>query len=221
MGGYLTVGAVVDSNEIAYSGGTPGQGGSTACTKWAGDEVGVSNLTITNNYVHHCNTTGLWLDGAGSGSVIANNLIENNVRGGIEWEVSLGGKVHDNTLNGNGVAIFISNSQDVEVYANDIAQPSGFALQLFVDASRLNIVNDYFHDNHVDLTAHSASEAVGLSCIGTTDCASFGTPNDNRFDGNAYNTAGRATSPFWTWGGSGLDWNGWRAIPEDAIGSAQ
>jgi len=221
MGGYMGIGAVIDHNEIAYSGGTADGGGSSACTKWAGGQNGHTNLTITHNYVHDCNTTGLWLDGADDGNEIAYNRIENNVRGGIEWEVSLGGTVHDNTLSGNAVAIFVSNSQNVETYNNTITQSSGMALQVFVDAARLTITNNYFHDNHVDLSAHPVSPVAGLTCINTTSCASFGTPNNNRFDRNAYNTGGRTGSAFWIWGGGGLTWSQWRAIPEDVNGSVQ
>lgn len=229
MGGFRTFGNVVDHNEIAYSGGSPDPGGSTACTKWGGDvsgetggeETAVTNLTITNNYVHHCNTTGLWLDGAGSGNVIAGNRIEDNVRGGVEWEVSLGGTVHDNTFRGNGgVAIFISNSHDVEIYDNSIEQATGMALDLFVDANRLSISNNFFHGNDIDLTAHPASPAVALSCINTSSCAGFGTPNGNRFDGNVYHTGGRTGAPLWMWGGGGLSFSQWRAVGQDVNGVA-
>ncbi len=221
IGGYRANNAVIDHNEIAHSGGTGDSGGSTGCTKWAGDESGVANLTITNNYVHDCNTTGLWLDGAGSGSVIAGNRIENNMRGGVEWEVSLGGTVHDNTFSGNGVAIFISNSQDVEVYNNTIRQQDGLALQLFVDANRLSTFNNHFHHNQVDLSGHPVSPVAGLSCTGTSTCTNYGTANNNRFDNNAYDTGGRAGSAFWMWGRAGLTWAEWKAIPEDVNGSVK
>ena len=219
MGGFVSVGTVIDHNEIAHSGGTPDAGGSTACTKWGGIMSGDSSLTITNNYVHDCYTTALWLDGAGTNNVIAYNRIENNFRGGIEWEVSLSGSVHDNTLTGNDVAVFISNSSDVEIYNNTITQTTGMALELFYDASRLPLANNYFHDNQVDLTGHAASIANGLSCINTSSCQSYGTPNNNRFDHNHYNTGGRTGSPFWMWASGGLSWSQWQAIPEDANGS--
>lgn len=221
MGGYMGVNELIDHNELAFSGGTPDNGGSSACTKWTGGQNGLANLTITNNYVHDCNTTGLWLDGADAGSEIAYNRIENNTRGGIEWEVSLGGTVHDNTIAGNQVAIFISSSQGVEAYNNTITQANGFALQLFVDASRLDLSNNYVHDNHVDLAAHPVSPVAGLSCINTTSCAGYGTPKNNRFDRNAYNTGGRTGSAFWYWGAGSLTWTQWRAIPEDVNGSVQ
>ena len=128
-------GVVVEGNEIAYNnimaGSTKtcgyesfwGAGGS----KW----VWTTNLIVRGNFSHHNDGPGLWTDINNIYTLYENNIIEDNVRGGIFHEISYDATIRNNTIRRNGTGkdypwwttgagIEIVSSRNVEVYGNTL-----------------------------------------------------------------------------------------------------
>jgi NPCBM/NEW2 domain/Right handed beta helix region len=104
-GGFGIIGAgnraVVESNEIAYNnfaGMNPywGAGGS----KW----VYTDGLTVRGNFSHHNGGPGLWTDIGNIRTLYENNVVEDNVRGGIFHELSYEATIRYNTARRNGTS---------------------------------------------------------------------------------------------------------------------
>ncbi len=86
--------------------------------------------TISGNYVHDNQGVGIWCDLESVGNVISNNLVINSIGyngdpgggNGIMYEVSHGQTIiSNNVVSGcNGIGIFISNSNNVEVRGNTV-----------------------------------------------------------------------------------------------------
>jgi hypothetical protein len=122
-------------NEIAHNGSWSG-----VDTLWEGGgfKFGHTNgLVVANNYSHDNYGYGMWTDINNMNTTYKNNLLKNNVMGGISHEISYAASIHDNVLIGNGfgdprvpgwpwgAAIQIQNSQNVEVYNNRIDNTNG------------------------------------------------------------------------------------------------
>ena len=80
-----------------------------------------TNLKVTNNYVHHNTSTGLWSDVFDQGTLYEKNLIEENFQG-IHYEISSGGMIRQNMIRNHpkGRGIRISGSQNTDVLNNTI-----------------------------------------------------------------------------------------------------
>lgn len=118
---------LIEGNEISgngfFAGLDPaweGGGGKCALTR---------RLVVRNNYSHDNNSYGFWTDIDNIDTLYEGNRIEDNASGGISHEISYRAVIRNNTFKGNGWAfdvwlwggaIQIQNSQDVEVYGNEI-----------------------------------------------------------------------------------------------------
>lgn len=89
-----------------------------------------SGVTVNSNEFHHNDGNAVWFDIDSENNVVSNNRIHHNTRRGVHYELSFGGRIFGNVLwengwatpeRGNGAAIGISNSSDVEVYGNTAA----------------------------------------------------------------------------------------------------
>ena len=114
-GGYIGIRAdntILNNNEIAWNG--PEQ------------KVGLSvNVTFRDNFVHHNLGDGIWFDennnafAAPLAAVIQGNLVEDNGREGISFEISIGATIANNTIRRNGGdGVLISVSQNAQIYNN-------------------------------------------------------------------------------------------------------
>jgi parallel beta-helix repeat protein len=161
-GGGGTTGALVDKNEIAFNAWN-----GTDCTwecggaKW-GD---VSNLTVSNNYVHDNQGDGLWTDVGCTAITYEGNRIENNFYAGISHEISGAAVIKDNTFKGNGKNAFdwgwngqiqIQNSSGTKVYGNTLvldADKGGNGIMIIQQDRGSNHMphDNAVHDNDVTM----------------------------------------------------------------------
>ena len=103
-----------------------------AACEWeaGGMKWDVGQVTVRNAYVHDNDCRGLWADINAHGAVIERNLIENNFREGIFYEISQDAVIRYNNVYGNGHAangwywdsgILVDASFNVEVYGNRLS----------------------------------------------------------------------------------------------------
>jgi hypothetical protein len=103
-----------------------------AACEWeaGGMKWDVGQVTVRNAYVHDNDCRGLWADINAHGALIEHNLIENNFREGVFYEISQDAVIRYNNVNGNGRAangwywdagILVNASFNVEVYGNRLA----------------------------------------------------------------------------------------------------
>jgi hypothetical protein len=164
----------VDGNEIAANGFWSGidifwEGGGAKFTETDG-------LMVRGNYTHDNNGYGLWTDIDNVDTTYDGNRVENNNGGGINHEISYSASIHDNSFVGNGggnltwlwgSAIQVQNSQDVEIYNNDIDASNGGNGIGLIQQNRGDgafgtylVQNNNVHDNTVLLSAESVVGAV-------------------------------------------------------------
>lgn len=83
----------------------------------------VNGATISNNWIHHNNGVGVWIDNNNTAVVIDQNWVNDNTKEAIMYETSYNGRITNNTLENNTViagsartdmfpkaAIFVSSS---------------------------------------------------------------------------------------------------------------
>ena len=103
-----------------------------AACEWEGGGMkwDVGQVTIRNAYVHDNDCRGLWADINARGALIEYNLIENNFREGVFYEISQDAVIRYNNVYGNGHAangwywdagILVNASFNVEVYGNRLS----------------------------------------------------------------------------------------------------
>jgi hypothetical protein len=192
-----------EQNEIAsngyFSGVDPNwEGGGGKCALTQG-------LVVRGNHFHHNNGYGFWTDIDNVGSLYEDNLVEDNLAGGITHEISFAAVIRRNTFRRNGpaapvwlwgAAILVQNSRDVDVYGNSVDMTGGGNGISLVQQDRgaYVTVNNHVHDN----TIFSATPNHGASgSLADHDHAGLRAGN-NRFDNNLYRVA-NAEDRHWAW----------------------
>jgi hypothetical protein len=119
---------LIEDNEIAYNANEYGATGDSSGTKF----VHTVNLVLRGNYAHNNWGNGLWVDINNLNALIENNTSVANSRNGIFLEISCGGIIRNNYLEGNGTdeqypnwmgdatGIQVSMTPDVQVYGNTL-----------------------------------------------------------------------------------------------------
>jgi parallel beta-helix repeat protein len=200
-----SVGAVVDSNEIAYN--NVGSGTDPNCCAGGLKVVYATNLTIRGNFVHHNTGQGLWCDFCYAGTAYVGNRVEDNTFVGIYHEASDGAVIDGNTVLRNGASnrggIWVDNSLNVEVRNNTVnGATSGILLrQVSRTDTQRQLSNVWVHDNTITL---EGSEYTGVvQYVGDN---SYFSSKNNRFTGNHY-TLG-TSAPF-RWMNGSMSWTQW------------
>jgi hypothetical protein len=182
-------------------------------------------MVVRGNEVHHNYGAGIWFDGFNSDAQIYQNIIYDNYRWGISWELSYGGAaIHHNTLIGNGIGdgtaneynaqLAVANSDGgrngIEVYANRI-DGTAYPLVLIDSGSRpIRTENVHVHDNVI--TFRSSTARVGG--FGEEVCAAAA---GNRYENNAYRIP-VAGGKYWAWNSQLVAWTEWKAMGHDRSG---
>ena len=167
-----------------------------------------SNLLVKLNHVHDNLGEGLWTDTNNINTTYDQNIVENNLSGGIMHEVSYSAHITNNTVSGNAAGqliwlenaqILIQNSSDVEVVGNTVVVPAtggnGITLVNQNRGSGTNgpwvIQNDSVHKNTITYLG-----SKGYS--GIADDTKPHASNSNSFDANRYILKGGGTN-HWYW----------------------
>jgi parallel beta-helix repeat protein len=212
-------GAIVENNEISYNGSEQ---------KIAVNSVGVS---FKNNFVHHNYKDGVWFDGDSvSNAVVEGNVIEDNGRTGVTFEVSTNATIRNNSIRRNAEeGILISLSEDIDIYGNLLAD-NETAIGYFLDCSRLgsgqagnaeyDLANVSSHNNAITVgTGTTACAVTNLGSCTPTETAPYYDGSKNlTFEDNDYVVAD-VSAAYWYWGTSHKTFDQWRLIPQDAGGT--
>ncbi|MFC5864155.1 right-handed parallel beta-helix repeat-containing protein [Acidicapsa dinghuensis] len=167
-----------------------------------------SNLVVKLNHVHDNLGEGLWTDTNNINTTYEQNIVENNLSGGIMHEVSYSALIKNNTISGNAAGvlvwlenaqILIQNSSNVEVVGNTVVVPAsggnGITLVNQKRGGGTNgpwvVQNDRVHDNTITYLGPK-----GYS--GIADDTKPHTSNSNSFDGNRYILKGGGAN-HWYW----------------------
>jgi hypothetical protein len=219
---------IVEGNEISFS-------------NWAGFDIGweaggakfaqTNFLTVRKNFIHDNGGAGLWNDIDSINTLYENNTVENNLAGGIQYEISYAATIRYNTVRNNanfpstwmwGAQILIMNSRDVAVYGNrvDVAPATGNGIGI-IQQNRGDgaygphiAANNYVHHNSIT-HRHSPNGSSGL--VGDYYQQALLTSQNNRFDYNSYHV----TDPWasaWQWGGY-MSWDGMHQIGQELHGT--
>src|SRR5581483_6850892 len=87
------------------------QGNEISFSNWAGFDIGweaggakfaqTNSLTVRKNYIHDNIGAGLWNDVDSINTLYENNTVENNLAGGIQYEISYAATIRYNTVRNN------------------------------------------------------------------------------------------------------------------------
>ena len=132
VGGYGN-NVLVQGNELASNGFWSG-----IDPLWEAGELKfaqTNNLVVQGNYVHDNNGPGLWGDIDSINTLYEDNVVVHNTISGISYEISYNAIIRNNTLIDNGYGdtrgwgwgaeINLQNSQNVQVYGNQVDMTGG------------------------------------------------------------------------------------------------
>jgi parallel beta-helix repeat protein len=191
-------------------------------------------MIVRGNFSHHNDGPGLWTDINNIYSLYENNIVEDNVRGGIFHEISYDATIRNNTIRRNatgkdypwwttGAGIEVVSSRNVEVYGNTLVDNwqgitglddhRGTGNYGAWVMTKLNV-----HDNNVtSLINDDGGGRSGL--IDTAGTDAFLPAANDRFQRNSYTLGTNAS--YFMWMGQYLNESEWRAYGMDTTGSVQ
>jgi parallel beta-helix repeat protein len=164
--------------------------------------------------------------------VVEDNLLEDNGRLSILYEISREGIIRNNIVRRSGwQGIGLVTSKAMEIYGNTIEDSGrGIGLYLYCPApigvgrTGWDLADNFIHDNVIKVAAASGAFANSFLHAGcaTAQVAPYvdGSKN-NRFANNRYFVTAM-TGTYWQWGDSTmLTWAEWQARGQDTTGSVQ
>jgi parallel beta-helix repeat protein len=223
-GGYTannSKNALFEGNEISFNG--PEQ-----------KVTQTANVTFRGNYLHHNLESGIWYDGDNVGSLIENNVIEDNPAAGIFYEISGQAVIRNNQIRRSGDSgVFVSTSRDVEIYGNTL-EHNWRGVNLFVSCQAVrmsyagmmqggfDLRNNLVRNNTVTAGSRGGSLVGALSADGTCTAseaeAYYNGSKNNTFRDNRY-VVPSMSAAWWLWAGS-RTWAQWQALGQDTSGAA-
>jgi hypothetical protein len=230
----------VDHNgQLGMAGGGTGsfvEDGEWDHNKTVGFQVGFSGgaskffntdgIVLRNNYIHHNDGNGIWLDIKNIRYLVQGNRVEDNFGQGIFVEISCGGRITGNQVRRNGherggtwlygAGILIAHSPDVEVDGNTVEDNYNGIAGIQQNrtggcASGTLLSNLNVHDNVIQMRRGQSGVGDG------TGTGAFQASRNNRFTGDTYRVTSSGADWF-AWLGS-KTWTEWRAAGQDAGGS--
>jgi parallel beta-helix repeat protein len=216
---YKSTGSIIEYNEFTRNATAhDAYPGDSSASRW----IGTSNTTVRRNYFHDNDWSAIWFDGFSTGFRVVGNVIMRNEGSGIFIEISGNGAIRSNLLSrGRRQDIYLANSHDVEVVDNTVKTLSS-GVELFQDGQAISqgeLNNDFIHDNRIRVIAADAL-AARLYCINltATECSSYSTSRNNRFQGNTY-VVPDLRARYWYWNGGARTWSEWQELGQDLAGS--
>ena len=192
--------------------------------------MGTQDVTFRDNFVHHNMRDGIWYDTDNTGAVIEGNLVTDNGREGIFYEVSAEAVIRNNTVLRNGVSgIFISTSRNVEIYGN-VLESNYKGIQYYLSCDRIgggsvgsDLANNSSYGNTIQVSTQSYSAASALVFNPHTCTSAQVTPyldgsKNLTFKSNRY-LGPSLTTRYWGWGNIWKSWAEWQALGQDITGT--
>ncbi len=123
LGAWQANGLAVTNNRFAFN-NQEGFAQSGAVSEAAGAKLtSTRNLVVTDNLFEGNLATGLWLDINVTDAVVTRNILRNNLRHGIHYEISSHGIIASNIITANRVSgITLANASHIQVYNNTFAE---------------------------------------------------------------------------------------------------
>jgi hypothetical protein len=210
--GYRATGAVFDSNRIAYNG--PEQ-----------KMVGTSGVVFRRNWVHNNHRDGIWFDADNVNVLIEDNLIENNGRMGILYEINGAGVFRYNTSSRNVMdGIMVTTSKNVQIYGNRLEDNQRSAIYLWLDSKvgfgtqQVDLLNVHVYSNTIRVPnkVGATGAAFNYCCVTAAFAAPYiGGQKNLTFDHNTYRVP-TLTGWYWYWPKSYRAWSEWLALGQEA-----
>lgn len=211
---YLAVDTTFEENDLSYNG--PEQ-----------KMVGTTNVTFRNNFVHHNSGDGIWYDAENVRALIEGNIVEDNGRDGISFEISADGIIRSNTVRRSGSSgILIATSKNVEIYGNTL-EDNFRGIQYFVNCGAVgggskgrDLANDTAHHNTVKINDRLAGALATVfmalrSCTADELVPYLNGSKNLWFRNNTYRVPSSSTN-YWYWGTCcSKSWNEWQALGQD------
>jgi parallel beta-helix repeat protein len=175
-----------------------------------------SNVDISYNYVHDNNGHGIWADLLATNWTIDHNWVYNNAGYGIQWEISDGVTISNNTVVGSQwTGIFIGEGANANIYGNNVTVPSeapypelagGIIFQSMPRAGEVTTQNIQVHDNTVTYLGD-----IGVDGFRNYDGSVGG--GNYAYNNHYYAATG---APHWEWGNhTPLDFNTYLSYVQD------
>ncbi|MDJ0498105.1 MAG: right-handed parallel beta-helix repeat-containing protein [Acidimicrobiia bacterium] len=216
-------GATVDGNEIAHNNDDQTSGD----FYFAGAKfLATSNLSVTNNHVHHNHGFGLWTYEDNIGARFDGNTIEANYWAGIHHERSYAVTINDNVFRNNGTKGFVGPGSTTKYGAVRVRGPNATITGNLFDHN-FNAVAVIGSGLDSATGQHGPLQAVGTVMTDNTIIESgytgivtngsdavFTTATIDRNDYVYADTAGR----YWLWQGW-IDFADWQSNGLDVNGS--
>lgn len=127
---------VLDHNEITGNNTDDWESKIEGCGCTGGVKFWLTNnATITNNWVHHNNGVGLWMDNNNRGTVIENNYISDNIDMGVFAEAGYDFRIRYNNFKGNAVVGCKPANSNCHgfptgaIYISESGSPAGYGLK--------------------------------------------------------------------------------------------
>ena len=214
--GYRVTGAVFEGNHIAYNG--PEQ-----------KMVGTNGVVFRRNWVHHNHRDGIWFDADNVNVLIENNLIENNGRIGILYEINGSGVFRYNTSSRNVYhGIMVTTSKNLQIYGNRLEDNQRSAIYLWLDGKvgfgtqQVDLLNVRAYSNTIRVPnkVGATGAAFNYCCVTAAFAAPYvGGQKNLTFDHNTYRVP-TLTWWFGYWPASYRAWSEWLALGQD-VGSTR
>lgn len=193
---------LMDTNEISFNGSE---------TKW----LEASGIICRNNYVHHNHENGLWYDTC-SNVLVENNRCEDNTIGaGIFIEACNGTNIiRSNFSNQNHSGIFLSTSNNCDVYGNTL-DSNNYNIPLLYNFLVISVDHDLANNSiHGNVIRTPNNYAASLDHVGAGDTTPYiSNAKNNTFSNNTYYVI-NSGGTWWYWEGN-KTWAQWQAIPQD------
>jgi parallel beta-helix repeat protein len=217
---YMSVNTIFEENDVSYNG--PEQ-----------KMVGTTNVTFRNNFVHHNAGDGIWYDADNTRALIEKNLVADNERDGISFEISADSVIRHNTVLRSGSSgILIATSKNVEIYANTL-EDNFRGIQYFVNCGAVgrggighDLANNTAYRNTIKLDERllGALANVFMAVRSCTEAELAPYLNGSKklsFRNNKY-LVPSSSMKYWFWGPRGTrSWSEWQALGQDTTNEPQ
>lgn len=172
---------VLDHNEIAGNNQDNWENEIEGCGCTGGGKFwDVNGATVTNNWVHHNKSTGLWADTNNIDFLFEGNWIENNEGEGIWYEISYNATIRNNVIRQNAWVSGQSNtgSPGAAVYLSESAGDSRLDYTVS-GAAQIRIYDNLFDNNFSGVSIYENANRFCNSNGNTSKgyCTPFVSPN--------------------------------------------